>query len=219
MNRKKILEKYKKDKILSHANLRSANLRSANLSFANLSFANLSFANLNSANLSSANLYSANLSFANLRSANLSFANLNSADLSFANLRSAINIPPQHHCSLNILKYQKGKLRAFKYLNGNKSPYHNYEYEIGKTYTFKNCDINERILCGIGGNVATLEWCLRDTNNDITKTYIIVEFDVKDIVAIPYNSDGKFRVKKFRIVRKLNKKELEKAIEPLYQNS
>ena len=67
-------------------------------------------------------------------------------------------------------------------------------------------------LCGKGLNVATLDWCLRDTCCDLSKTYVEVSFDVKDIVAIPYNTDGKFRVRKFKILRKLTKKELEAYI-------
>ena len=46
----------------------------------------------------------------------------------------------------------------------------------------------------------------------MNKKYIEVEFNPKDII-IPYFSDGKFRVKKFKVIRKLTKKELEKAME------
>jgi len=129
-----------------------------------------------------------------------------------ANLRNAENLPLSFKSDLNILKFQKGKIRAFKYLNGNKSPYEHIEYKIGKTYICKDFDDDERKLCSKGYNVATLDWCLRDTNYDLSKTYIIVEFEAKDIVAIPYNSDGKFRVKKMKIVRKLTQKEKEKWI-------
>ena len=115
---------------------------------------------------------------------------------------------------LNILKYQKGKVRAFKYLNGDISPYQNCKYKVGKTYkeALKNCDKDEGNSCGKGLNLATLEWCLQDANFDLSKTYVEVEFDAKDIIAIPYASDGKFRVRKLRVVRKLPKKELEKLI-------
>jgi len=73
------------------------------------------------------------------------------------------------------------------------------------------------ILCAEGINIATLDWCLRDTNYDLTKTYVEVEFCVKDLI-IPYNSDGKFRIKKggeVKFIRKLTKKELKEAIKPL----
>jgi len=201
---------------LGGANLREANLREANLWGANLGGANLWGANLGRANLGRANLGGANLGRANLWEADLWEADLWEADLRGAGLWGAKNLPSIYQSHLSILEFQKSKLRAFKYLNGMTSPYQHFEYEIGKTYTEKNCDTDERFLCGKGLNIATLEWCLRETNCDLTKTYIIVEFDPKDIVAIPYNSDGKFRVRKFKVVRKLTKKELQKAIQPLY---
>ena len=203
---------------LSSANLRSADLSHADLSSADLRYANLSHANLSYANLSHADLSSANLRSADLSSADLSSANLSSANLSYANLRYAKNIPSFFCSPLNILKAQE-TLVAYKYLNKDMtSPYQNYRYVIGKTYTFK-ADTNERLLCAEGCNVATLEWCLIDAKFDIeNRVYVKVQFKAKDVV-IPYNSDGKFRVNgKVKIIKKLTKKELQKAIEPLYKS-
>ena len=193
---------------LSYADLISTNLRSANLSYADLRFANLSYTMLHSADLSYADLSSANLSYANL-----SYANLRYADLRYANLRSAKNLHTLSQTNLNILKFQKGKIRAFKYLDGLKSPYQGYEYKIGKTYKVSKYNSDETVLCGEGLNVATLAWCLKDAGCDLDKTYIEVEHDVKDIVAIPYNSDGKWRVKKLKVIKKLTKKYLMKYME------
>jgi len=173
-------------------------------------------ADLQEANLRKANLRGANLQEANLRKANLREANLWEANLQRADLWGAKNIPNIFKSDLSILKFQKGKLRAFKYLDGNTSPYQeNIEYKVGKIYTEKQCDTDEFVLCGAGLNVATLDWCLKDTGCNLDKTYIEVEFDAKDIVAIPYNSDGKFRVKKLKVIRKLTKLELKKYIKPL----
>jgi hypothetical protein len=63
--------------------------------------------------------------------------------------------------------------------------------------------------------VATLEWCLRDTNLDKDRTYIEVEFDPKDIVAIPFGTDGKFRVSKLKVIRKVPKTEINKLLKSL----
>ena len=159
--------------------------------------------NLSYANLYNANLSNADLSYADLYNADLSKANLSNADLSKAkgNIKLWRN-------ELSIIKQQDCLLKAYKYLNGNKSPYQSFKYEIGKEYTFDDLDTDETVMCGRGGNVATLEWCLRDTNCDLDKTYIEVEFHSKDAV-IPFSSDGKFRVRKFKILRKLTKKELQ----------
>jgi hypothetical protein len=107
-------------------------------------------------------------------------------------------------------------LIAFKYLDGDVSPYQNFKYEIGKEYSVEDGDSDDRILCEKGINLASLEWCLRETHCDLTKTYAIFEFDPKDILSIPYNSDGKFRVSKARYVRNLTENEVKKAVEPLY---
>ena len=129
--------------------------------------------------------------------------NLRGANLSGANL--LLNI-----CNLYSLKLltKSTKLRYWKYLEDGKSPYQKFPYEVGKEYTFDEYSDNERELCAKGGNVATLQWCLRD--NTEADEFIEVEFQVKDIAAIPYFSDGKFRVKRFKVLCKLNR---EKAIE------
>ncbi|MBU0977996.1 MAG: pentapeptide repeat-containing protein [Nanoarchaeota archaeon] len=155
---------------------------------------------------------------ADLRRANLRGANLWEADLRGANLWEADNVPSIFKTDLYILKAQPGKLRAYKFLNGDKSPYQNFKYEVGKTYTADDCDDNELVECSRGINVATLDWCLRRTNGDLTKTYIEVEFLAKDIVAIPYFSDGKFRVRKVKALRKLNKKELKEYLKPINES-
>ncbi len=178
-------------------------------------YANLKYADLRYADLENANLWNANLKNANLWNADLKNADLRNADLRNADLRYAKNLANIYKTDLAILKSQPGKLRAYKYLNGNTSPYENAEYVVGKTYTCKDYSSDEFELCGKGLNVATLDWCLRDTNCNLDKIYIEVEFTAKDIVAIPCASDGKFRVKKFKILRKLTKKELTKAIKPL----
>ncbi len=141
----------------------------------------------------------ANLQDANLRDANLQDANLRDANLQGANLIYALD-------DLYALKMQKSnmKLTFWKYLIDGKSPYQSFEYEVGQEYNFEDCNNDESELCGKGGNVATLAWCLKDNSN--ADEFIKVEFRVKDIVAIPYFTDGKFRVSHFKVLRKINRK-------------
>jgi len=190
-----------KKTILCLADLSGANLYRANLSGADLSGANLSGADLSGADLSGANLYRANL-----YGADLSGANLCGANLYRANLCGAKNIFPKiFRNALSILKHQTGKLKAFKYftkLDGRLiSPYQHTDYVVGKTYIADKYNTDETELCGEGLNVATLEWCLRDTKCAKNIAYCEVEFYASDIVAIPFISDGKFRVKKMKLVR------------------
>jgi hypothetical protein len=196
---------------LSNAVLSGANLRGADLRSAVLSGANLSGANLRGADLSNAVLSGANLRGADLRSAVLSGANLSGADLRGADL-----LP-----DLYLLKFQpvNTKLRAWKFLHrGGTSPYQNHPYEVGKSYSTSDFSTDERGACDKGLNVATLQWCLRNSDAE-DNVFIEVEFRAGDIVAVPFATDGKFRVKKLRVVRSISKakarKIVEEAVSPL----
>ena len=182
---------------LNKANLQDADLRQTILQYTNLSWANLKKANLQDANLSWANLGGANLIDADLRRANLWGANLQDAILKGVDLRNVKNLPLS---GLNILKYQKEKIRAFKLVNKNfEGIYRRLKYKIGKEINEPDYDSDERILCSKGLNVATFEWCLknRETDNKILE----VEFYAKDIVAIPYATDGIFRIKRCKVIK------------------
>ena len=142
---------------------------------------------------------------AHLRDADLQGAHLRGADLRGAHLQGADLV--LFYDSLYSLKLLSSdtKFTFWKYLVDGKSPYQHFKYDVGKKYEFEDCNEDEQELCGKGGNVATLMWCLRDGYN--TDEFIEVEFQVKDIVAIPYFTDGKFRVKQFKVLRKINRKE------------
>ena len=222
-NEVSIKEAIEKNSInLSEANLSGADLSKANLSRADLSGADLSWADLSKANLFAADLSKADLSWADLSKANLFEADLAGADLSEANLSKAdlskANLSQVNKILLNstltILRHQKFNLIVYKYLlNNMRSPYKGFKYEVGKVYIADSFDVDERNCCGGGLNVATLEWCLKDTNfNIVNMKYVMVEVNPKDIIAIPYNSDGKFRVKKLKILKALSKKYLQTFI-------
>ena len=177
------------------ADLRGADLREADLRGAKLVEADLEGANLRRANLEEAILWEADL-----RGAYLWGANLKGADLRRANLTNVKSLPLP---DLNILKNQKGKLRAFKLVNENYESISKggIKYEIGKVVKEDNYDPDERVLCSRGINVATLEWCLK--NGKIGYRLLEVEFTAKDIVAIPYATDGNFRVKRCKVIREI----------------
>ncbi len=130
-------------------------------------------------------------------------ADLSSADLSGAVLCGAKGIDIQKSApDLYLLKSQppNTKLIAYKFLNFDyTSPYKNFQYELGEEYEFEG-DTDELQECGAGGNVATLAWCLRNKQN-AEQIMVEVSFKAKDICAIPFATDGKFRVNKFKIER------------------
>lgn len=199
--------------ILSGANLSGADLTEANLTLAGLQLCDLSDCLLYKANLTGAiltgailhrtNLYEADLSITDLSHSDLYGANLYRANLFHANLSGVKNYDPTKWLpDLYILKSQPPDTRliAYKFLEQDlTSPFMGFQYKIGETYTFENCNYDESADCGAGGNVATLAWCKRDKFPG--RTIVEVSFLAGDIVAVPFNTDGKFRVRKLRIER------------------
>jgi len=145
--------------------------------------------------------------YANLSDANLSGANLRGANLRGANLSGANLLPDLH---LLRLQPQETVLRAWKFLDGGVSPFQGVTYEVGKVYTEKDFSTDERETCDKGLNVATLQWCIAWSSGN--SEFIEVEFYAKDIVAVPFATDGKFRVKRFKVLRKIDKNKASEII-------
>jgi hypothetical protein len=185
---------------LTAANLTAANLDGANLDGANLDDANLTDAYLYAANLTAANLTAANLYAANLDGANLTDANLTDANLAGANLARAKGINPEKCTPLLILQDQPGKIRAYKLVNKElEGPYNGgIKYKTGEEINVPdaNTDVNEQ--CAAGINVATLDWCLRNWQEGYK--VMLVEFTAQDIAAIPTATDGKFRLRRCKVI-------------------
>ena len=167
--------------------------------------ANLSGASLSGADLYGANLYGANLYGAHLYRANLYGANLYRADLSGANGLDHLRVQP-----LLMLMDQPGKIRAYKLVTADGlSPMHTLgglKYEIGKTVSVKDANTDVTGLCAAGINVATLDWCLKEYQDGWR--ILIVEFTAKNIACIPTASDGKFRLRKCKVVGEKDLSEL-----------
>lgn len=109
---------------------------------------------------------------------------------------------------------------AFKYVSSQDkgSPTqdnHRIIYSPGKIITVKSYDTDEKVDCGKGINVATLMWCLHNAGDiyfekaksgyifDRRFQLVKLECKVQDIVAIPLKTDGKFRVKKAKVLNML----------------
>jgi hypothetical protein len=154
------------------------------------------------ADLSGAYLRSADLRSADLSGADLSGADLSGADLSGADLRSARGVNKYYTTSLYVLHDQVGPIRAYKLVNADlQSPIQGYDkltYSLDSVIVVENADIDETAQCSRGINLATLDWCLREWEPGWR--IMIAEFTAEDIAAIPIGSDGKFRVRKCKIV-------------------
>ncbi len=145
---------------------------------------------------------------ANLWGADLWKVDLRGANLRGADLRGAKGINKYLTTPLYLFYDQENPIRAYKLVdNENEGIYSGgLKYEIGKEVSVKNYDTNETNSCGQGINLATLEWCLREYQKGYK--ILICEFNKEDIVAIPVGSDGKFRVKRCKVEREKDLKEL-----------
>ena len=187
--------------IFFHANLKNANFSHADLKDADFYNANLENANFTNADLKYANLSNANLQNTNFKNADLKDASFQNTDLQNIKYYEPIFFDNIYY----LLTLQKPiKMTGWKYLINGKSPYQGATYEVGRVYTFNDIDTNRNNHCSKGGNIATLNWCLKD--NSKADEFLEVEFKTTDLI-VPYLTDGKFRVSKFKVLRKINRKE------------
>jgi hypothetical protein len=122
--------------------------------------------------------------------------------------------------NLNKLRRKRGvRIHAYKFVRKNGAapyfPRKGLRYKVGARITTKRFDTNRNIECGEGLHVATLEWCVvrvmwRRWQIEGVKI-IEVDFRPEDIVCVPYGTDGKFRVKRLRVLRVVPAKEWKTA--------
>ena len=159
--------------------------------------AHLSGADLRGADLSGADLRGADLSGADLRGADLRGADLSGADLSGAKgLLDTVNYMEAH-----FERVERGYI-VYKTFGGSYEPPTEWEIEpksiITETVNFDRCT-----ECGNGINVAPLEWVKREyPNKQIWKC--LIEWPWLVGVCVPYNTDGKIRCSRVRLLEVVN---------------
>ena len=193
---------------LSGANLRDANLRCANLRDANLRDANLRDANLRCASLRGADLSSADLRCADLRCADLRCANLRDANLIGANLIGAKGYDSRRTNPLHFLSHQVHPLIAYKLVTEDYTGpfYSGIEYRVGTEVSVEEWDSDPANDCGPGINLATLDWVLGEWR----KGYRVLQVECypAEGICVPDASDGKFRVKRCKVLKEMDLAEL-----------
>ena len=99
-----------------------------------------------------------------------------------------------------ILLDQPGKIRAYKLVNAqNEGPFNGgLKYIVGTHVAVMNSSTDDMEQCAPGINLATLDWCMREWEDGYK--ILLAEFEATDIAAIPFATDGKFRVHQCDIV-------------------
>lgn len=198
---------------LSWANLSGTRLYGANLAGANLDWACLYGANLARANLSRANLYETGFSGTNLSWASLYGTDLHGTDLARAKLSGTdfdgvIGFSKFRTTPLYGMLDQPGEIVAYKLVAENYTGpfYSGLVYTVGSEVSVEDADTNECESCSYGINLATLDWCLRHCHRE--NRIMMCSFRREDIAAIPVGSDGRFRVRRCRVIGEKDLKEL-----------
>ena len=217
---------------LEEANLAGANLAGANLVWANLAGANLEEANLEEAILAGANLARANLEGADLTRANLAGADLTRANLAGANLAGAklaraklagAKLAGANLAGANLeetnLSQVKGLLSPISFMKNNFKK-NDEGYIVYKAFgntpfdqsIFGNIEedkIIEEVAnsnrtdeCGCGVNFGTLEY-IEKNYSDSTVYECLLSFDDLPELIVPYNTDGKARCSRLKILKKI----------------
>ncbi|MFA5431941.1 MAG: pentapeptide repeat-containing protein [Candidatus Paceibacterota bacterium] len=199
VNLQDILEKHKKwlndcdDEEKERADLRWADLREAELRWADLREADL-----REAELRWADLRWADLRWADLRGADLRGADLREAELRWADLSGCKGLlSPIDYLKENFEKTKKGYI-CYKTFNAN--------YLVPDYWKIKENSIITEVVnpsrttdCACGVNVGTLKW-VKD-NNDGDKIWkCLIEWEWLVGVVVPYNTDGKIRCEKVRLL-------------------
>lgn len=162
------------------------------------------------ADLRDACLRGADLRGAYLRDADLRGAHLQRADLRGAYLRGAAGCNKHRTTHLYGMLDQIGPIRAYKVVTDKWTGPHypTITYRIGEEYE-ADVLMDDNKQCGVGINLATLDWCIN--NWEPGYHILIAEFEITDPstdICIPIASDGKFRVRKCKIVGEKNLEEL-----------
>lgn len=177
---------------LCGADLRGADLRGAKLCNAKLCGADLRGADLRGADLRNAELCNADLRGADLHNTDLRRSDLRNANMSGAkNLLSAIDF-----IDTNFERTENGYI-VYKTFGGTHTPPKQWEIKPGSI-------INEVVSserqndCGCGINVAPLQWVKDNYEGEIWKC--IIEFPWLAGTVVPFNTDGKIRCERVKLL-------------------
>lgn len=133
-----------------------------------------------------------------LQDAYLRSANLQDADLSAAkNIEKASDWIIKHG-----IKTKKGFI-FYKTFGGQYAPSTSWKIKNNQIIE-ENCNFSRTIGCGCGINIGTKDWVNKNyPKGDVYE--ILIEFEWLAGVCVPYNTDGKIRCEKARILKKVKR--------------
>ena len=150
-------------------------------------------------NLSKANMRKADMREADMSWANLSGANLSRADMSGANLSGATGLKKaSDFLAANFEKAEQGYV-VYKTFGEYWSAPESWAIEPNSIIE-ENVDTDRCRDCGCGVNVATLDWVKAHGGKRRPIWKCLIEWAWLPDVCVPYNSDGKIRAGRVRLL-------------------
>lgn len=190
---------------LYHADLSGSSVYECNFSGANLEEAQMMRVSGIRVNFRDAQCRNAVFNNAALHQSRWDGANLCHARMENTGLGDATGLSQVMFNQLEEMRYIRGTQYAFKLVDANYDSVFadtKIHYTVGETISVAEYDTDESNVCAPGIHVATLQWCMRCWCPGLK--ILVVSFEPEDIVAIPTNSDGVFRVKKCNVVEELH---------------
>ena len=193
---------------LADADMRGAKLRDANLEGATLTGAQLRGADMRGCKAADADVTAADLRGADLREADFTRVEVMDAVFTDAKLRGSVSLNPYRIQPLYSRRLEVGPQIAYKLItpSGEGTFAGGIDYlealATGDVVRIPEANTDEFEACAAGINVATLVWAL----NEWQDGYRVLEvaFAAEDIAAIPWTSDGKFRLFRCRVAREID---------------
>ena len=183
---------------LHGSDLSGSDLSGSNLSDSDLSDSNLSGSNLSGSNLSGSNLRRSDLHGSNLSGSNLSGSDLSDSNLSDSNLSGSTGLLDASQWIAENLTRCRGGVYAYKSFGAHYEPPADWRQEPGAEIS-ETVNLLPTLDCACGVNVATLDW-VRNNSNDAPIWKVLVRWEWMAGGVIPYNTDGKFRVPRAKLI-------------------
>jgi uncharacterized protein YjbI with pentapeptide repeats len=188
------------DTNMSGADMRDTNMSGANMSGADMSDTNMRRANMSDTNMRDTNMSGANMSGADMRRANMSDTNMSGANMS-ANLSQTKGIKDMSKWfSENFKNNTKGYI-VYKAI-GNTTYNLNQNWKIKKgEYLTENVNFNPTFECGCGVNFGTMDYIYNNYKEAKEIWECLIEFQDLISTVIPYDTDGKGRCGRLKLIR------------------
>lgn len=181
-----------------------ADLSWTDLSDYDLVECDLRYANMRGCSLRNAKLIGAHLQYADLSNADLTGARLGGSELNHTDLSGAIGLPSAIDTMNKLFEQCESGYIAYKTFNSTFFAPLNWELKEGSIIS-ENVAPDRTSSCGCGINIGTYDWVNKNTWGQIWM--VLIPWGWLSGVVVPYNTTGKIRCERVRLIKKVERVE------------